>query len=208
MRNLDAPPWDLGPTVTLYHGTGTGALATILYEGLRPVTYSDLIEELMDDFRLWRAPEEIQESALKALRLGAGVEGRDPNRARIFLTPDFGEASRYAQSTYLGGELKLDLYRALRHWAKETGWPKKSSLPGGTPVVVELEIPWEYLITWQGAARERVEQLLVKAEEEWHHQGYASRENYLDQHGFEWMSEVPIPPDMIVEVHSVADYRP
>lgn len=138
------PWWHGGDTVTLYHGTSEGLLDQIMTEGLQPYSPSVAGREIIHQF----IPPEHQAEVLaewEAQQKHAyELELRTPS-GEIYLTPDPGQAVRYANTSYLqGGEERMCAFGEVRNWYRHHGMAIPDyPFEGYGPVVLELEVPIE-----------------------------------------------------------------
>jgi len=223
LQKLAFPDWfAFDRTVTLYHGTTSALQGEILSKGLVPPPdniqpyVERLVRKMVDDSLF---SEELVAAAVKnALSLRADTE-RHELLSVTFLTPGFEGAKRYSISySKLGGEIAYDVFSSiLIYYSKNIGelpsdarenpppgitWP----YPEGEPIVVEVEVPWEWMMTYRDLRALYEQYKSIYRSEKYQHidwgKGFEEwlRENAGD---FEVRVSQTIPPNMITAIHTI-----
>jgi len=205
------PWWRGGDTVTLYHGTSEGLINQIATEGLQPYSPSVAGREIIYQF----VPPEYQDEVLarwEAQRQYAYKIGLRTPGGNIYLTPDPGQAVRYANTGYLqGGEERMCAFGLVQVWLAEHGLAAPAyPFEGYGPIVLEMEVPIN-MIGLSGG--DTYPELLIHAKELWKQHvpipilgdvpGETMEEHYDRRGGgeIETVAVQPLAPSYITKVH-------
>lgn len=211
---------ELGPTLTLYHGSSSGKLQRFQTEGV-PLPRGSHRGHLFDTAQnLWAewAPKASSEADPYNLpgwvvrKLEGYYEKRaslsvpDDSKGYIYTTYKFKVAEDYARKYALNGsELTGKAYWFIGNYLRDTyGYEMPDRFEGGSPIVLVLEVDWDWVIVpleTQGSFREYVQQIVSRE---------TKKGLSLDQiearyfpHN-DWQTEVlvtrDIPPSRIVEI--------
>ena len=199
------PWWELGDTVTLYHGTSSALLPQIERVGLVSQEVEDLYWALLDKYV---PPERRTREGMAKFhrRMQTDSQYRKYEKRggpRVYLSTHPAHAARYADSHYAwGGELlRLALSTIQDAFGLEYGPP----FPDAYPVVLKLEVPVDMARPAGHRSFREVFENTVKWAE-FRGQPPPSRREY-QRHQMEVISD-PIGPEYIVSVHPIPPSPP
>lgn len=201
---------NFGSDITLYHGTSSALLDRIQKDGIKPPKkdfYAYGLEIVK--YYLGKVPEELRTQI-------ASITGsrEDILENVIYLSTDQREATTYAKTTYkFGGEIHMELWRTCNYWlVKQKNAQKpdfedvhiKPRYDESQPVVLEVEVPYEWMMTTDNLRTEFDWWLQQWKNGDKKH--YRSFQDYLDEQGFEVRIKETVPPSMIKKIHNAREF--
>jgi len=200
------PAWhEFKDTVTLFHGTSGAYIDAMKSEGIKPpdkelMQYCQNIvnQYVVGQPELKNLPPEFWD---KIRRDAIGIRtdiGSSITGAAIYLSPSFDTAKGYALvNADAGGEMATDVYRLIRIFCKNMNMqPPRPILKGSKPVVVEVEIPQQWMQTWRNLPqmKQDIDQFMIQNQ----------NKQPMNVNSFEVRVTQTIPPQMIVNIHEVS----
>jgi len=143
--------WELKGTTTLFHGTSSALLPRFKEHGILPPRqdFDAYVRELFSHYLESVDPAYLNDKIMEDLQdcLNGTIRyrvDRDDNFASvIYLSPSHDLAKRYAKSyARFGGEVSHELWSNIK---RITGYTPTVIYPDAKPIIVEVEIPTEWM---------------------------------------------------------------
>lgn len=204
---LEGKWWELDDTIQLYHGTSTAFLENIKENGLVPPQedFEQFALNLLKYF-LTNIPSisnEVRKEVEKSVQERAvsyRMRSDDKFSSVIYMTPNFEKAASYARSyAEHGGELAYDVWSLVK---VVTGYTPPPRFLGHNPVVIEVEIPRQWI-----SSAYNLEDLVARSTKVWKQEdediSFEEFVNEVDISGFEVRTSRRIPPHMITSIEHI-----